>query len=101
MNDDISDVKATIATLNTEVAVLKTRIDRMANDQSEMVVLMKEHNEEMKKQNADIHAIRETIATGKGAWWAAAGLVGAVLTGGGLLGAWVHSALKATPWSPP
>lgn len=81
-------------TVETRVAVLETKVAAMQGDHAETVRLLKE-------LSTDLHAIKETIATGKGAWWAAAGIIGLLTTGGGIIGAFVHKAATGSPFPAP
>ena len=49
--------------------------------------------EAMESTSKDIHGIREIIATGKGAWWGAGLVIGALMALAGALGAAIHKML--------
>lgn len=74
------DMHARVSVLESKVLTMEGNLERMSRFQEQMA--------------ADVHAIRETIATGKGAWWAAAGLLTLLMTGGGLAGYLVHSVVS-------
>jgi chromosome condensin MukBEF ATPase and DNA-binding subunit MukB len=68
------DVNSRLAVLEAKVAMMESGLERITRAQEQMA--------------ADVHAIRETIATGKGAWWAVGivfGLLAAVAGGAGAL----------------
>jgi hypothetical protein len=76
--DDVADLKTRVGVLETKVTFMEGDLYRMLKTQQQMA--------------DDLHEIKETIATGRGAWLAIAGM--AALAGGA--GAIVH---KLFSWS--
>jgi hypothetical protein len=66
--------------LPLKVAVLETKVAT--------------HEALLSQMAADIHAIRETVATAKGAWWGAGIVLGIMVAIAGGTGAMVHKLMS-------
>jgi hypothetical protein len=83
MDERAAALEARIATLEKQNAVFEVRMASMQGDSTETATLLKQ-------LITEIHAIREKIAFGNGAWWMGVVLLGAFGTIAGGVGALVH-----------